>query len=314
MKVTACAGRDDMAVVYIAEYPGGRMVEFSEALQPPLPRDKKWVVMLSTLYGCPVHCPMCDAGGHYLGRLSVRDLFFQIDYLVHKRYPDNRIPVEKFKIQFARMGEPSFNTNVMEVLRQLPSRYDAPGLLPCLSTIAPVGSDDFFAGLIDIKKSLYPNNFQLQFSIHTTDPEIRDRLIPMLKWKFDRIADYGRRFYNPGGRKITLNCALIKDVPVDPEIMRQYFDPDIFLIKLTPLNPTYHAAQNGLDSETIPVAVEKSFGLIEKLRTSGFEVILSIGELDENVIGSNCGQYILNHLRGKMELKDSYQYPLQDCP
>jgi 23S rRNA (adenine2503-C2)-methyltransferase len=314
MKVSAHTGRDDIAIVYIAEAPGGRMIEFSEALQPPLPRDKKWVIMLSTLYGCPVRCPMCDAGGSYRGKLSSDDIFFQIDFLVDKRFPDRCIATEKFKIQFARMGEPSFNDNVLDVLEQLPTRYDAPGLLPCLSTVAPAGSNKFFERLLEIKKSLYPDNFQMQFSIHATDPATRNRLIPTLKWDFDHIAEYGRRFYDSIGRKITLNCAMIEGVSIDADILKQHFDPDIFLIKATPLNPTYRAAENKLSSYIDPNRTCEDYETIENIRAAGYEVIFSIGEVDENSIGSNCGQYIQNHLRGKMKLQDGYEYRLQDYP
>ncbi len=312
MKVSAYTGHDDMAIVYIAEADAGRMVEFSEALQPPLPRDKKWVIMLSTLYGCPVRCPMCDAGGSYRGKLSLDDLMFQIDFLVDKRFPGRRIPVDKFKVQFARMGEPSLNSNVLDVLEQLPTRYDAPGLLPCVSTVAPAGSDKFFDRLLEIKKKLYTDNFQLQFSIHTTDTDIRKKLIPMLKWNFTHIAEYGQRFYDRGGRKITLNCAMIDGVPVDADIMRTYFDPDVFLIKTTPLNPTFRAIENGLSSYIDPHQANCDYEIIQKLRDKGYEVIVSIGEVDENSIGSNCGQYVLNYMRGKADLVDGYDYPLQD--
>jgi 23S rRNA (adenine2503-C2)-methyltransferase len=312
MKVSAYTGRDDLAIVYIAEANGGRMIEFSEALQPPLPRDKKWVIMLSTLYGCPVRCPMCDAGGSYRGKLSIDDLLFQIDFMVQKRFPGGRIPSEKFKVQFARMGEPSLNINVLDVLEQLPSRYDAPGLVPCVSTVAPAGSDKFFERLIDIKKSLYPTNFQMQFSIHSTDPETRDRLIPMLKWSFEKIADFGRRFYDTDGKKITLNCALMDGVEVDADIMRKHFDPDLFLIKVTPLNPTYRAVKNGLTTHIDPCQTNGDCEIIDDLRSAGYEVIVSIGEVDENNIGSNCGQYVLNHLRDTMRLKDGYEYRVQE--
>ena len=312
MKVSAYTGRDDMAIVYIAEAGAGRMVEFSEALQPPLPRDKKWVIMLSTLYGCPVRCPMCDAGGSYRGKLSLDDLLFQIDFLVDKRFPGRHITVDKFKIQFARMGEPSLNHNVLDVLELLPDRYDAPGLLPCVSTVAPAGSDAFFERLLEIKKRLYADNFQLQFSIHTTDTEIRRKLIPMLNWNFAHIAEYGQRFYDQGGRKITLNCAMINGVPVDADIMKAFFDPEIFLIKATPLNPTYRAAENSLSSYIDPHHAKNDYEIIQRLREKGFEVIVSIGEVDENSIGSNCGQYVLNYMRGKAQLDDGYDYPLMD--
>ena len=68
------------------------------------------------------------------------------------------------------MGEPAFNPAVLELLRELPSRYQAPGLMPSLSTIAPGGVDGFFEALLEIKNELYPGGkFQFQFSLHTSD-------------------------------------------------------------------------------------------------------------------------------------------------
>ena len=79
MKVIASTGREDIAMVYIAELEEGKLVEFVEAVQPPIPRDKKWVLLVSTMYGCPVGCAMCDAGGFYHGKVSKEDIFAQID-------------------------------------------------------------------------------------------------------------------------------------------------------------------------------------------------------------------------------------------
>ena len=312
MKVSAYAGREDVAVVYVAVTGEGKMVEFLESVQPPLPREKKWVIIVSTLFGCPVRCPMCDAGGDYRGRLSKEEIFEQIDFLVEKRFQNGHIPVSKFKVQFARMGEPSLNMHVLEVLEELPHRYKAPGLMPCISTIAPSGTERFFERLIEIKEKFYSNSFQLQFSIHSTDKARRDWLIPVRKWDFAKIAEYGQRFYNKGERKITLNCALVQGVPVDPKVLRNHFDPDIFLIKVTPLNPTYRAAENGLSSYVDPYQEGKEYEVVEVLRSCGYEVIVSIGEVVENHIGSNCGQYVMNHLKEKSPIKDGYTYKVQE--
>ena len=84
MKVIASTGREDIALVYIAELEEGKLVEFVEALQPPLPREKKWVLLVSTMYGCPVGCAMCDAGGFYHGKVTKEDIFAQIDFLVRR--------------------------------------------------------------------------------------------------------------------------------------------------------------------------------------------------------------------------------------
>jgi 23S rRNA (adenine2503-C2)-methyltransferase len=126
MQVIAKAGTESLATVYVAKTTSGKMVEFCESVQPPLPREKKWVLLISCLYGCPVKCRFCDAGGNYRGRLTADEIIFQINYLIGQRYPNGRIPSEKFKIQFARMGEPSLNFSVLETLRMLPKLYNAP--------------------------------------------------------------------------------------------------------------------------------------------------------------------------------------------
>jgi len=313
MKVTAAAGNPNIATVYRAEMDNGKYVEFIESVQPPIPREKKWVLIVSTLYGCPVGCSICDAGGWYDGKLSTGEILSQVDYLVAKYFPGRIIPVKKFKIQFARMGEPAFNPNVLEVLDILPSRYNAPGLLPCLSTVAPIGTEPFFEKLLAVKQRCYTaGKFQLQFSIHSTDSLQRDRLIPVKKWDFDTIAHYGTRFYTGGDRKITLNFALAVDSVISVKELIKYFDPGIFTIKLTPVNPTIRAVNkeilNGMKGDTPgdepPVA--------RKLRDKGYDVILSIGEAEENKIGSNCGQYISGFREGKdSTVEGSYQYPLK---
>jgi 23S rRNA (adenine2503-C2)-methyltransferase len=295
MKILTTTGRDDVARAYVAESDDGRLVEFAEALQPPLPRDEKWVLVVSSLFGCPVRCAICDAGGDYAGRLALDEILGQIDYLVDKRFPGRTVPSTKFKIQFARVGEPTMNPAVLEALEVLPERYDAPGLMPSLSTVAPAGCDAFMERLREIKDRLYRGRFQLQFSIHTTDRRARDVLVPVPKWDFDRIADFGGLFHLEGDRKVTLNFALALNTPIDPAVMLHHFDPEHFLIKITPVNPTHRAAAHGISSRIGADGKEMEREL-EALRAAGYDVLLSIGELEENRIGSNCGQFIQRHL------------------
>ncbi len=313
MRVFGVAGTLQVATVYMAEMGEGRLIEFVEALQPPYTRNERWIIMVSTLFGCPVKCQMCDAGGQYLGKPTAEEILSQIDYMVDKWYPGRHVPAKKFKIQLARMGEPTLNLAVLDVLEALPARYDAPGLMPSLSTIAPKSADAFLEHLIDIKNRLYPNGrFQFQFSIHTTDAHLRDRLIPVRKWDFARMAAYGDRFHQPGDRKLALNFALADGMPVDPDVLLQHFDPKRYLCKITPINPTYQAQRNGLASYIDPHKQRDCNEVGLQLARRGYEVITSIGEIEENQIGSNCGQYVLNYLKSKTPIKDGYTYQVQE--
>lgn len=309
MRIVGQSGRDELATVYMAELQPDRYVEFVESVQPPYPRDEKWVLIVSTLYGCPVGCPMCDAGGWYRGKLSTEDILSQIDFLVLNRYPDRHVPASKFKIQFARMGEPSLNDSVLHVLEELPQRYNAPGLMPCISTVAPKGSEMFLERLAEIKDKLYSGGkFQMQFSIHSTCEKTRDKIIPVKKWDFDKIAAYGARFYRHGDRKITLNFALAENYPVSTAIIAEKFDSNIFMVKITPVNPTINAETNGIINLVNDINRNRVDELLNDLYKSGFDVILSVGELEENRIGSNCGQYIRHFMNTGIGPDTAYNY------
>jgi 23S rRNA (adenine2503-C2)-methyltransferase len=302
MKVIAECGRDDIAKVYIAESENG-FIEFVQSLEPPHPREKKWVFILSTLYGCPVKCRICDAGYDYKGKLGFDEIFFQINYLL-KRFDADKFVCNKLKIQFARVGEPSFNMAVIDVIKEIPSRIKNHTVYPSISTVAPKSSSDFFDKLLTVKKKFFPKNFQLQFSIHSTDYSFRDYLIPIKKWDFKQISEYGKAFFNEGGRKITLNFVYNSLFPVDCDIIKKHFPKECFLIKVTPINPTFNAINEKLVDNFI---YDKNVWF-EKLRSYGYDVIVSIGELEENKIGSNCGQYITAIREKKVFLKESYTY------
>jgi 23S rRNA (adenine2503-C2)-methyltransferase len=184
--------------------------------------------------------------------------------------------------------------------------------MPSLSTVAPDGTDAFFDRLLELKHRKFADGkFQFQFSIHTTDESRRDEMIPVKKWSFERMADYGARFFREGDRKITLNFALTKDAPIDPAALRDAFDPGIFLIKITPINATHRAEKNNLSSYIDPMAAGNDYPVVEELRAAGYEVIVSIGEVEENFIGSNCGQYIQKHINASKPVKGAYTYGVE---
>lgn len=313
MKILASSGRDDLARVYIVEFENRGRVECAESVQPPLPLEDKWVMLVSTLFGCPVGCSMCDAGSEYHGKLTAEEISAQIEMMIKRRFPDMRVPSKQFKVQFARMGEPALNPSVISVLENLPGRIHAPGFMPSISTVAPAGTERFFERLLDVKERLYSNGrFQLQFSIHTTDPVLRRTIIPVKTWSMDEIASYGKTFYRKSDRKVTLNFALAKGSPLCADTLLEHFDPGIFLIKITPLNPTYRARENNLTSHINPYSCSERDDLVNSIRNAGYDVIVSIGEQEENKIGSNCGQYLKTHLESLKKIEEGYTYNISN--
>ena len=137
----------------------------------------------------------------------------------------------------------------------------------------------------------------------------RDELIPVKKWSLDEIASYGDHFAHTenGDKKVTLNFAPIDGYPIDASVIREHFDPEKFIVKLTPLNPTIRSLEESLRSTIKPDDKSTYARLVRKFAYEGFEVVLSIGELEENKIGSNCGQFVQRALEADSRPRQSYE-------
>ncbi len=293
MEVEGTSGISELATVYVARMrgAGGPLVEFVDGLDPRHERGEKWMVNISTQFGCPVGCLFCDAGGDYRGDCTAEEMLDQIRFVL-ARHPGLASTCRKLKVHFARMGEPSLNDAVLEVIARLPAVVPTPELWCCVATVAPLGRRSWFDRLADLQHQFYPRRFQLQFSLNSTDEAARRRLMPIALEDLDWVAIRGALHYCPGGRKPVLNFALAQDVPFDPRVIIARFDPRVFAVKLTPLNPTAEAGRHGLKSVLRSPRAEKVDEAVASLQAAGFDVLLSVGDAREDRIGSNCGQSV----------------------
>ena len=299
MKIIGESGRKGLARVFLAEMRPGLMVEFVDACDPTAGgRDRKWVIVVSSQFGCPVGCLMCDAGGDFRGNLTGGEIIGQIEHAFGMNPEQDPKKCRKLKVQFARMGEPALNDAVLDVIRWLAEDY--PQAMPCLATVAPAGRERWFESLWEASQRFA--DLQLQFSMNTTDRAVRDRLMPYPKMAWQEMAAWGERFYRPGRRQPSLNFALSPGVPCQPEAVLGEFDPRRFVIKLTPLNPTAAAGENHLECLE---GRERARELVEQKAAEfaalGYEVIQSVGNMEENEIGSNCGQMVRRRLAVRPE-------------
>ena len=296
MEVIDQSGRPDVAEIFVGRMRGkdGPVVEFVDGLDTRCPREEKWIVNISTQFGCPVGCIFCDAGGEFRDNLSRDEMLAQAIYILH-RHPDLPRKCGKLKVHFARMGEPSLNDEVLSVIKALPTLpelEDAPGLWCCVPTIAPKGRERWFEELRALKNDLYFGRFQLQFSCNSTDEEERKRLMPFKHCTLDEVARTGERFYEPGDRLPVLNFALAEDVDFDVKAIAKRFDPAIFAIKITPLNPTARGLEHGFKTILRSDSGSRLSESCDSLQALGYDVIISIGDGREDEIGSNCGQAV----------------------
>ncbi len=270
-----------------------RGVEFIDAVDPGVARKLKWIIMVSTQFGCPVGCSMCDVGSiRYRGNLNLNELLFQIRTVFSAHPEIDASTVEKIKLHFARMGEPSLNPAVTRCIEHLARTSRLTGLVPSISTVAPACpvARDFFEELFRIKERYFrEGRFQLQFSVHSTDAAARRALIPVRKWNLEDIANVGKKWWRPGDRKVTLNFALAKGVPFDPDVLGRIFDPERFLIKFTPVHPTRRADENGL-TENWFVTPPRVARLASEMERRSFSVIVNPPWPEETRGAVSCGQ------------------------
>lgn len=281
---------DKVASTYVGYVRNNRknLIEFVDSTPPPQSdRKRKWVIIVSSQIGCALRCKFCDASMYFRGNLDKDEIISQIEYVINNHTTINPHSTEKFKIQFARMGEPALNNAVIEAILDLKSRY--PEYIPCIATTAPIGSEKFFERLLSIKGQFA--DFQLQFSINSTDLYYRDKIMPFKKLPLNWIGRYAQKFYTVGKRKVVLNFALPLGATMDYKIIERYFSPKYCIVKLTPLNPTKNAISSNFN---ISEDCEKIHSFLkfhaDNLLKIGFQSIISIGDMRENTVLSNCGQ------------------------
>ena len=271
--------------------------EFLDCEDPPAPRREKWVIMISSQFGCAIGCRFCDAGNFgYRGNLTVEELLGQVRFALSTHPEIEAAKVPKLKVHVARMGEPTLNRAVLPALEMLGRSGALPGLLPSISTMAPRCdlSRRFLDDLIALKDEVFSGGrFQLQFSLHSTDEEARRALIPARKWSLEEIAAFGERWFKPGDRRVTLNVALPDDIPFDPALAGRLFPPERFLFKFTAVHNTLRGDGNAL-TKVWHEAPERIARIAAELKSRGFQTIVNPCLPEEVRAGLSCGQLALS--------------------
>jgi 23S rRNA (adenine2503-C2)-methyltransferase len=219
-------------------------------------------ICLSTQVGCPVQCRFCKSGKKGLIRnLSTSEIIQQFLFVNEKI---NRIV-------FMGIGEPLYNYN--ELIRAIHILRDRNGLdFPTdgisISTVGP----------IEKLKMLREEHIKVQLvlSLHATDQETRDYLIPRMSANSinEVIAltmDYGRRH----NRKVTIAYLLlpgINDRKVDSERLARWFGNKNVIINLLKYNgrrthefgpasaQEFNHFKDYLEQANVQVTLRKSMG------------------------------------------------------
>lgn len=263
--------------------------------------SKKWVATISTQKGCPMKCKFCDCPKYgFHGNVSLDELAYEIQTIL--QFEDVK-HTERFNVHFARMGEPTFNTNVLkfasEVLKPLVNRYiTADTVHPVISTMLPKSNkalEEFILRWCDIKNNEYNGEAGLQFSINSTDDEQRNDQFNGMSLSLEEISALAKKLPMPKGRKYTLNFAVTAATILDSKRLSELFDKDKFIVKITPIHETNSAINNGFDVTTSYTDFDVYRKFEQPLVADGWDVIVFVPSKEEDSDRITCGNALISN-------------------
>lgn len=261
--------------------------------------SKKWVATISTQKGCPMNCKFCDVpkfGFH--GNVSLNELAYQIETIIKN---EEVRETERFNVHFARMGEPTWNINVLPFSMRLKEfvincGLNAKTVHPVLSTMLPKANKDLKEYIEEwcfIKNEIYNGEAGLQFSINSTDDEQRNQLFDGKSLSLAEISELAKELPMPKGRKYTLNFPVTKQTILDAKKLSELFDKDKFIVKITPIHETNSAIENGFEvSGYSDYDVYRQFE--QPLLDEGWDVIVFVPSKEEDSDRITCGNALIS--------------------
>lgn len=258
----------------------------------------KLVVTVSSQKGCPMDCNFCDCpkfGFH--GNVSRVELVSEIltGIALSKIEKGKRL-----NVHFARMGEPTFNPNVIlaaEDVANIVQDYQHEMFEeyhPVVSTMMPKGNKNLVQFLTDWINTGYKyggaDGFGLQFSINTLDEDERNEMFRNRSLSLQEIGDIIKSLPNPLKRKFTLNFAVTSKSNLDPVLMDRYFDKEKCIVKITPIHETHEAVSQGYE-------IIRDFDVYERfekpLVKAGWQVIVFVPSEEEDADRITCGNSLI---------------------
>lgn len=282
---------DDNVRKYVFTNEGERGAVAEAVLYKYPTYEDRTVICCSTQSGCPVGCRFCGTGEFFIRSLTSDEIVAQVQHL----FADQNInvpDVKRLQIMFMSMGEPMLNKQGLEgALRKLHQLYPNAALL--ISTSAPDVDYDWLAEL-----SVEIPTIGLQFSVHESTDEARNKLIPFqAKLNLEQIADEGTYWNSVTGRQPFFNyCAHEGNTSQeDVERLLHLFDP-----------ATWQATVSVICEQDESVAAanirqrQLATDFMAKLLEKGYSV-RCFDPAGQDDIGGGCGQlwfvqdYAKNH-------------------
>lgn len=261
----------------------------------------KWVATISTQKGCPMKCKFCDCPKYgFHGNVTLEELIYEIQTILEHENIDY---TNRFNVHFARMGEPTFNWNVIDFasneLKPLVEKFiKAKTIHPVVSTMLPKSNkrlEEFLLRWCEIKNNEYNGEAGLQLSINSTNDAQRNNQFENMSLSLEEISFLTTKLPLPRGRKYTLNFAITKDTILDAKELSRLFDKEKFIVKITPIHKTNSALNNGFNVTTSYDDYDVYRDFERPLLKEGWDVIVFIPSKEEDSDRITCGNALISN-------------------
>lgn len=246
-----------------------------------------------------MRCAFCDCPSYgFYGNVSTEELAYEIRTILEN---ENVKHTRRFNVHFARMGEPSFNLNVLtftqNLLIPLVKQYITTDTIhPVVSTMMPNTNpylENFLRKWCEIKNDLYEGEAGLQLSINSTNDMQRKTQFNGRSHSLIEISKIAEKLPTPIGRKYTLNFAVTADTELDPVRLSNLFDKDRFIVKITPIHQTKNAVENGFDVGDSYTDYNVYRDFERPLVKAGWDVIVFVPSKEEDSDRITCGNALI---------------------
>ena len=258
----------------------------------------KLVVTVSSQKGCPMKCNFCDCPKlGFNGNASLPELITEIMSGVALSGIKHG---KRLNVHFARMGEPTFNTNVITASNIIALTVNGCGDVsfneyhPVVSTMMPKYNKNLKNFLSEWVKFGFihggEDGYGLQFSINTLDENKRNEMFRNMSLSLEEIGKIIDELPMPKKRKYTLNFAVTSESNLDVDLMNKYFNKEKCIVKITPIHETIEAVNEGYEIVT-------NFDVYEKfeqpLVNDGWDVIVFVPSKEEDEDRITCGNALI---------------------
>jgi len=177
-----------------------------------IPAYRRMTLCVSSQAGCAMGCTFCSTGwGGFRRQLTVAEIVGQYRESLAACTRLGTAPIRN--VVFMGMGEPMANRKALvPALELLNQGYHVGARRITVSTVGVV------PGIQQLAER--PAQFRLALSLHAPDPELRASLIPLeQRYPLDEVMDALEAFDQAGGKRITFEYTMIRDINDDPALI-----------------------------------------------------------------------------------------------